>query len=55
MLYVLANVWNCVKSRITKVYNEAAERTGKHGRMYGLAGDIRRKVMSILHKVFWLS
>lgn len=26
-----------------KIYNDAAERTGKHGRMYGLQGDISKK------------
>ncbi|THH00109.1 hypothetical protein EW026_g2365 [Hermanssonia centrifuga] len=29
--------------RISKTYNEAAEKTGKLGRMYGIEGDIRKK------------
>ncbi len=31
--------------RISKTYNEAAEKTGKLGRMYGIEGDIRKKVV----------
>jgi hypothetical protein len=30
--------------RISKVYNDAAEKTQRPGRMYGLEGDIRLKV-----------
>ena len=30
--------------RIAGVYNDGAEKAGKAGRMYGLEGDIRRKV-----------
>ncbi|KAI0346722.1 NAD-P-binding protein [Trametopsis cervina] len=33
--------------RITKVYNDAAERQGTPGRMYGLEGDIRSKEEAI--------
>jgi len=33
--------------RICKVYNDAAERSGKHGRLYGIEGDISKKSEAI--------
>lgn len=33
--------------RICKTYNDAAERIGKHGRMYGIAGDVSKKSEAI--------
>ena len=30
--------------RTAKLYNDAAEKTGKPGRMYGIQGDISKKV-----------
>ena len=33
--------------RIAKVYNDAAEKSGKVGRIHGIEGDIRTKVSGI--------
>ena len=30
--------------KICKVYNDECEKTGKVGRMYGIEGDVRKKV-----------
>ena len=34
----------CSNHRIAKVYNDAAEKTNRPGRIYGIEGDVRKKV-----------
>lgn len=47
--------WCAARNRVAKVYNDAAEKLGKEGRIYGIEGDIRTKVTDLHCTTNWSS